>query len=354
MEERKRGYQGRRLAGATPRQEPERRGSRTRQAEDKARRGRDPWEMTPEEKVSPVEATSAEEAQAELREQSVRQVEDKTRRERDPWEMTPEETAPVTPGDGESVSAGRRAASVAGGKAAPAADFDSMSGSADGTSAGSAAGAVDSDAMAGPRGAAASADIGGGSGSGGAAVKKKKSGFAAFWSDFGYLIVTAVVVVLVFRVLLQLSWVPSGSMETTIPKKTLLISWQLPYVMGDPVPERGNIVTFWSDELDKLLVKRVIGLPGDTVSFSGGYVYINGQRLEEEYLDQQGGTISPDQSSFTVPEGCLFFLGDNRSGSNDARYWEESYIPVGNVRAHVLLAISLTGGSSWQGVRAIG
>lgn len=354
MEERKRGYQGRRLAGATPRQEPERRGSRTRQAEDKARRGRDPWEMTPEEKVSPVEATPAEKAQAEPREQSVRQVADKARRERDPWEMTSEETAPITPGDGESVSAGRRAASVAGGKAAPAADFDSMSGSADGTSADSAAGAVDSDAMAGPGGAAASADIGGGSGSGGAAVKKKKSGFAAFWSDFGYLIVTAVVVVLVFRVILQLSWVPSGSMETTIPKKTLLISWQLPYVMGDPVPERGNIVTFWSDELDKLLVKRVIGLPGDTVSFSGGYVYINGQRLEEEYLDQQGGTISPDQSSFTVPEGCLFFLGDNRSGSNDARYWEESYIPVGNVKARVLLAISLTGGSSWQGVRAIG
>lgn len=354
MEERKRGYQGRRLAGATPRQEPERRGSRTRQAEDKARRRRDPWEMTPEEKVSPVEATSAEEAQAEMREQSVRQAEDKARRERDPWEMTSEETAPITPGDGESVSAGRRAASVAGGKAAPAADFDSMSGSAHGTSADYAAGAVDSDAMAGPRGAAASADTGGGSGSGGAAVKKKKSGFAAFWSDFGYLIVTAVVVVLVFRVILQLSWVPSGSMETTIPKKTLLISWQLPYVMGDPVPERGNIVTFWSDELDKLLVKRVIGLPGDTVSFSGGYVYINGQRLEEEYLDQQGGTISPDQSSFTVPEGCLFFLGDNRSGSNDARYWEESYIPVGNVKAHVLLAISLTGGSSWQGVRAIG
>ena len=259
--------------------------------------------------------------------------------------MTPEETAPITPGDGESVSAGRRAASVAGGKAAPTKNPDNGIGFADRASADHAAGAVDSDAMAGP---------GEGSGSGGAAVKKKKSGFAAFWSDFGYLIVTAVVVVLVFRVLLQLSWVPSGSMETTIPKKTLLISWQLPYVMGDPVPERGNIVTFWSDELDKLLVKRVIGLPGDTVSFSGGYVYINGQRLEEEYLDQQGGTISPNQTSFTVPEGCLFFLGDNRSGSNDARYWEESYIPVGNVKAHVLLAISLIGGSSWQGVRAIG
>ena len=305
MEERKRGYQGRRLAGATPRQEPERRGSRTRQVEDKARR------------------------------------------ERDPWEMTSEETAPITPGDGESVSAGRRVevTSAATDKAAPTKNPDNGIASADGTSADHAAGAAGPDDAAG---------LDGESGSGGTAVKKKKSGFAAFWSDFGYLIVTAVVVVLVFRVILQLSWVPSGSMETTIPKKTLLISWHLPYMVSDPTPERGDIVTFWSDELNKLLVKRVIGLPGDTVSFSGGYVYINGQRLEEDYLDQQGGTISPNQTSFTVPEGCLFFLGDNRSGSNDARYWEESYIPVGNVKARVLLAISLTGGSSWQGVRAIG
>ena len=72
--------------------------------------------------------------------------------------MTSEETAPVTPGDGESVSAGRRAASVAGGKAAPAADFDSMIGSADGASADHAAGAAGSDDVAGP---------GEGSGSGG-------------------------------------------------------------------------------------------------------------------------------------------------------------------------------------------
>ena len=116
MEERKRGYQGRRLAGATPRQEPERRGSRTRQAEDKKPAGgRTRGEMTPEEKVSPVEATSAEAAQAEPREQSVRQVEDKARREQDPWEMTSEETAPITP-ETASPSQPARAASVAGGK----------------------------------------------------------------------------------------------------------------------------------------------------------------------------------------------------------------------------------------------
>ena len=135
-------------------------------------------------------------------------MEDKARRERDPWEMTSEETAPITPGDGEPVSAGRRAevTSAAADKTAPTKNPDNGIGSADGTSADHAAGAADSDAMAGL----------GEESSSGRAVKKKKSGFAAFWSDFGYLIVTAVVVVLVFRVLLQLSWVPSGSMETAV------------------------------------------------------------------------------------------------------------------------------------------
>ena len=49
----------------------------------------------------------------------------------------------------------------------------------------------------------------------------------SFWSNWGYLIVTAAVIVVLFKVIFQLSWVPSGSMETTIPEHTLLISWQL-------------------------------------------------------------------------------------------------------------------------------
>ena len=172
-----------------------------------------------------------------------------------------------------------------------------------------------------------------------------KSRGRRFWSEYGYLIVTVIVVVLVFRVFLQLAWVPSGSMETTIPQKSLIISWQLPYLVGDPEPQRGDIVTFWDEELGRLLVKRVIGLPGETVRFKGGYVYVNDERLTESYLDQQGVTNSPNQSTFQVPEGSLLMLGDNRTDSLDSRYWENPYIPFGSVRAKALVNIPVT---SWR------
>ena len=178
---------------------------------------------------------------------------------------------------------------------------------------------------------------------------KGKWTFRLFLKEWGDVILILAAVFLVFRFVLQIAWVPSGSMETTIPTKCALIGWRLPYAVSDPVPQRGDIVTFWSDELDKVLVKRTIGLPGDEVSFSGGYVYINGEKLEEEYLPARG--ITECEETFIVPDGCVFFLGDNRTGSLDARYWSDPYVPVEELQARPFIAISVGKDQSWQGVR---
>ena len=56
---------------------------------------------------------------------------------------------------------------------------------------------------------------------------------------------------------------------------------------------------------------------------------------------------------YTVPEGCLFLMGDNRTGSNDARFWNEPYISVDHIRARVMVGISVLPDNSWRGVRVI-
>ncbi len=183
------------------------------------------------------------------------------------------------------------------------------------------------------------------------AKKKEKWTLKRFWKEWGEVVLILAAVYVVFKFIIQIAWVPSGSMETTLPTKSAMLGWQLPFVVADPVPERGDIVTFWNEELNKVLVKRVIGLPGDEISFSGGYVYVNGEQLEEPYLMAQG--VTECDETFTVPEGCFFPLGDNRTGSFDARFWETPYIPVSAIQAKPFVVISIGDSQSWQGIRLV-
>lgn len=183
------------------------------------------------------------------------------------------------------------------------------------------------------------------------AKKKEKWTLKRFWKEWGEVVLILAAVYVVFEFIIQIAWVPSGSMETTLPTKSAMLGWQLPFVVADPVPERGDIVTFWNEELNKVLVKRVIGLPGDEISFSGGYVYVNGEQLEEPYLMAQG--VTECDETFTVPEGCFFPLGDNRTGSFDARFWETPYIPVSAIQAKPFVVISIGDSQSWQGIRLV-
>jgi signal peptidase I len=94
--------------------------------------------------------------------------------------------------------------------------------------------------------------------------------------------------------------------------------------------ERGDIVVFWfPNDPDKSYVKRIIGLPGEKVEIRSGRVYINGQELNESYLDTEHNKNLPSFSERKVEPHHYFVMGDNRDNSSDSRYWglvPEKYI----------------------------
>ena len=123
--------------------------------------------------------------------------------------------------------------------------------------------------------------------------------------------------------------VPTGSMENTIMPGDRLIGNRLAYLKEGP--QRGDIVVFhYPDNEKELFVKRVIGLPGESVHIEDAKVYIDGVELEEPYLKEEW-TIATGTYDFEVPEDCYLMLGDNRNNSKDARYWENKYVNIDKI-----------------------
>ena len=152
-------------------------------------------------------------------------------------------------------------------------------------------------------------------------------------------IIVAAVVIAFFLTtfIIANSRVPTGSMEPTIMSKSRVIGSRLAYLTDDP--ERGDVVIFHypDDPSGKTyFVKRVIGLPGETVDIIDGKVYINGSDtpLDEPYLAEP---MEPEEPMhFEVPEGSYFMLGDNRNNSRDDRYWKNTYVTKDKIIAKVL------------------
>lgn len=120
--------------------------------------------------------------------------------------------------------------------------------------------------------------------------------------------------------------VPTGSMENTIMTGDRLIGNRLAYIKANP--KRGDIVIFhYPDAEEELYVKRVIGLPGETVDILDGKIYIDGNKepLTEDYL-KETWTVATGDYHFEVPENAYLMLGDNRNDSWDARYWMNTYV----------------------------
>lgn len=130
-------------------------------------------------------------------------------------------------------------------------------------------------------------------------------------------------IVLIIKFVCFLAVVPTGSMIPTVDEG----SWLFTTRMYNPAKsvQRGDIIVFRSDEMNETLLKRCIGLPGEAVELDDeGKLYINGEYLDEPYVVNE----MEQSASFVVQEGCYLFLGDNRSGSTDAREWDLPYIPA--------------------------
>ncbi|MCD8109007.1 MAG: signal peptidase I [Clostridiales bacterium] len=142
-------------------------------------------------------------------------------------------------------------------------------------------------------------------------------------------IIVVVVVFVATRFIIINATVPSGSMETTIMTKDRLIGFRFSYWFDEP--ERGDIILFsYPVDESQTYIKRVIGLPGETVEIRDGGIYIDGSDtpLEEDYLSEEWYWEN-DGYCFKVPEDCYFVLGDNRNNSLDSRFWAEKALESG-------------------------
>lgn len=142
------------------------------------------------------------------------------------------------------------------------------------------------------------------------------------------LTIVAAVVLAFFlnRVVIINARIPSGSMENTIMEGDRLFGLRLAYTFSEP--KRGDIVIFkYPDDETQNYVKRVVGLPGETVDIREAKVYINGSDtpLEEKYL-KEDWIKETGPYHFEVPQDCYLMLGDNRNNSWDARYWANTYV----------------------------
>ena len=154
-------------------------------------------------------------------------------------------------------------------------------------------------------------------------------------------IVIMVALVIAITILLRLFVfipyeIPSGSMEDTIRTGDMVFSEKISYYMRSP--EYGDIVTFKDPEVaGRVLIKRVIATEGQTVDLVNGKVVVDGEVLDEPYVEGRASYelnhyapgVQPISYPFVVPEGHLWLMGDNRTNSLDSRYY--GAIPVSSL-----------------------
>lgn len=160
--------------------------------------------------------------------------------------------------------------------------------------------------------------------------RSKSSGCVGFIIDTVETILLALVLFLVINTLSARVRVENVSMKPTLQPGEFLLVNRVAYKLGEP--SIGDIIVFHAPGVSDMdYIKRIIGLPGDAVSITGGTVTVNNQPLYEPYIAD-----SPNYSGeWIVPEGEYFVLGDNRNNSSDSHLW--GFVPQEDIVGKALL-----------------
>lgn len=154
-------------------------------------------------------------------------------------------------------------------------------------------------------------------------------------SFFAPLLITYVLLTKVIFI----SVILSGSMEPTLKVGNTAFFNRLAYINSEP--QRGDVIVFYSEEYGECFGKRIIGVPGDHISFKDGRVLINSEYLDESaYLESDVRTDG--YREFNVPAGYYIVMGDNREYSYDSRHWKKPYISKESIKGKYIWQIDFS------------
>ena len=157
--------------------------------------------------------------------------------------------------------------------------------------------------------------------------KEELTGMAAVWDYLKTFLIIFCVVFAMNKLVYINAVIPSESMQNTIMKGDRVLGNRLAYIKDDP--ERYDIVIFkYPDDPSKIFIKRVIGLPGETIEYRQDQLLVNGEAVAEDFFDQDykrsqsaNGSFTQDFGPVTLADDEYFMLGDNRPYSSDSRWY---------------------------------